>query len=130
MIGRLIRSGWWVAVAAIICIVGILALIVRPGSISHLGDGNDPETYGFDLKCLKVSKIVAGGMGRGGLHAIDRPETVRGADIPMINAEQRGKMLVNNDRVIGVAVNGQARAYPLRLTTITPAMIIATPIHL
>lgn len=115
MIAKLFQSGWWVAVAALIAVAGILALVVRPGSISRQGDGRDPSTYGFDLSCLQVSGIVAGGMGRDGLHAIDDPETVAGTRVATINEEHRGKLLVGSDRVIGVFINGQARAYPLRL---------------
>jgi len=115
VIGRLIRSGWWVVVAALIALVATLALIVRPGPISGIGDGNDPATYGFDLGCLQVSTIVAGGMGRDGLHAVDNPETVGGTQVATINEEHRGKLLVGSDRIIGVVINGEARAYPLRL---------------
>ena len=115
MIGRLIRSGWWVVAAAIISVVGILALIVRPGSVSHLGDGHDPASYGFDLGCRQISSIVAGGMGRDGLHAVDNPETVPGTQVATINEEHRGKLLVGTDRIIGVVINQEARAYPLRL---------------
>ncbi len=115
MIGRLIRSGWWVVVAAIISLVGILGFIVRPGPISGVGDGNDPATYGFDLGCMQISGIVAGGMGRDGLHALDKPETVAGTQVATINEEHRGKLLVGTDRIIGVVINGEARAYPLRL---------------
>ncbi len=115
MIGRLFRSGWWVVGAAVISVAVILALVVRPGSISSLGDGHDPSTYGFDLGCLQVSDIVAGGMGRDGLHAVDNPETVPGAQVATINEEHRGKFLVGADRVIGIVINGEAGAYPLRL---------------
>lgn len=115
MIAKLFRSGWWVAVAAVLAVAGILALVVRPGSISSRGDGHDPSTYGFDFGCLQVSGIVAGGMGRDGLHPIDKPETVAGTQVATINEEHRGKLLVGSDRVIGVVINGQARAYPLRL---------------
>lgn len=117
MIGRLIRSGWWVAVAAIISLVVILGLIVRPGPPSGIGDGNDPATYEFDISCTTVAdgSIVAGGMGRDGLHAVDNPETVAGTEVEAINEEHRGKLLVGTDRIIGVVINGEARAYPLRL---------------
>ncbi|RLE27774.1 MAG: hypothetical protein DRJ65_01760 [Acidobacteria bacterium] len=115
MIGRLFRSGWWVVLAAVISVVGILALVVRPGPITGIGDGNDPATYGFDLDCMRISGIVAGGMGRDGLHAVDNPETVAGTQVATINEEHRGKLLVGSDRVIGVIIKGEARAYPLRL---------------
>ncbi len=115
MIGRLFRSGWWVAVAAVISVGAILGWVVRPGPVTGRGDGHDPATYGFDLSCLNVSQVVAGGMGRDGLHAIDNPETIPGAQVATINTEHRGKLLVGTDRIIGVTVQGVARAYPLRL---------------
>jgi len=115
VIGRLFRSGWWVAVAAVISVGAILGWVVRPGPVTQRGDGHDPATYGFDLSCLNVSKVVAGGMGRDGLHAIDNPETIPGAQVATINKEHRGKLLVGTDRIIGVSFQGLARAYPLRL---------------
>ncbi len=43
------------------------------------------------------------------------PEVLAGRDVADINEAERGKLLVSDDRVAGLLVNGEARAWPLRL---------------
>jgi hypothetical protein len=43
------------------------------------------------------------------------PATIRGSEVLRWNQEHRGKLVVSNDRVAGVVVNGEARAYPLSI---------------
>lgn len=114
---KLLRSGWWVAVAAGAVVVVSLLMLVRPGPSTLRGDGSDPETYGFNLSCLQGpdDAIIGGGMSRDGLRALDEPAMIAGSEVSAANEAQRGKLLVSTDRVIGVEINGEARAYPLRL---------------
>lgn len=113
----LFRSGWWVVAAAAAILLGTLAWLVRPGPSPLQGDGVDPTTYGFDLSCqlTPAGSIIGGGMARDGLHALEDPPTIQGADVAAFNEAERGKLLVSDDRVIGVHLNDEARAYPLRL---------------
>lgn len=116
----LIRSGWWVAVAAGVLIAGMLVLALefgrRPGS-EQLGDGHSVSSYGFELSPSLVSEgqIVAAGMPRDGVLALQKPTTLSVAEVDAANHEGRGKFLLPHDRVLGIEIDGEARAYPLRL---------------
>jgi hypothetical protein len=116
----LVRSGWWVAVAggAIVAALLLLALRApRPGTPRPGGDGRTVASYGFDLStCLAPrERIVPAGMHRDGLLALDEPAMLTVAEVDVRNLEGRGKFLLPHDRVLGVEVGGEARAYPLRL---------------
>jgi hypothetical protein len=54
-------------------------------------------------------------MHRDGLLALDEPAMLTVAEVEARNREGRGKFLLPHDRVLGVEVEGDARAYPLRL---------------
>jgi hypothetical protein len=82
-----------------------------------LGDGSNVETYGFDLTPCLVARepLVASGMCKDALWSLVDPPVVAGGDMEGINKRVRGKFLVSTDRVIGVTVNGAARAYPIQI---------------
>lgn len=85
---------------------------------SQLGDGSDPETYGFDLSNLTIDRATLQGSGnpRGFLETYWRPTTAAGTDVAAANAARSRswqKEVVSDDRVIGVEINGEYRAYPL-----------------
>lgn len=116
----LVRSGWWVAVAAVVVVAALLALAVGTGRRSgdeRLGDGHSVASYGFDLgfTTVPLDRIVAAGMPRDGLVALESPATLSVAEVDAANQEGRGKFLLPRDRVLGVEIGGEARAYPLRL---------------
>lgn len=106
---------------ALLAAVATAVYLALPGLLSsgdqRLGDGEDPSTYGFDLSNLRVPRdlLVASGLPRDGLVALESPDIWSGADVEAWNEENRGKYLVDTDRVIGVALGGEARAYPLRV---------------
>lgn len=66
------------------------------------------ETNGFDLDdaLIPLDKIRHGGPARDGIPSLDYPQT--------LNASQ-ASYLRPGDRVLGVAVNGRHRAYPIRI---------------
>ncbi len=74
-------------------------------------------SYGFDLStCLvPTAQLVASGMDRDGLPVLDEPETLSIQEVEQENEEGRGKFLLDGDRVIGVTLGDEARAYPQRL---------------
>jgi hypothetical protein len=113
------RSGGWVLLLAALITVAIGAWAVG-GALSRqrtplVGDGVHVDTYGFDLEPCLVDRalLVAAGMRKDALRAMVDPPVVAGRDVLGINEAQRGKFLVSTDRVIGVTVNGESRAYPL-----------------
>jgi len=115
---RLISSGWWVAVAAVLVSLAIF-LIAIVGSDPHptpSGDGKAVASYGFDLTHSLIPKehIIASGMPRDGLTALDEPDMLDLDEVDLRGSKGRGKFLVSNDRVVGMWIAGHARAYPLR----------------
>ena len=112
-------SGGWVLLlsgllTAAILIWAVAGAFVRQGS-PLLGDGVNVESYGFDLSTCLVPRgqLVAAGMRKDALRALVDPPTIPGSEVARINKAERGKFLVSSDRVVGVVVNGQERAYPL-----------------
>ena len=81
-----------------------------------IGDGHTVASYDFRLApaTIPVAEIVATGMPRDGLPALDAPGHLTGAGLESEAARGRRKLLVGSDRVIGVCVAGECRAYPLR----------------
>lgn len=63
---------------------------------------------GFDLQqaLIPIDQIVAGGPAKDGIPAIDRPQFVTAAKAAFLKPE---------DQILGVQVQGIARAYPLRI---------------
>jgi hypothetical protein len=117
--GFLRSGGWWVIAAAVVSTVAFAyyaAQIVRGHGSHALGNGRDAATYGFTLEPCLVPRasLIASGMPKDGLPALVSPTiwTLGQADEA---SAARAKFLVPEDRVIGVKIGGQARAYPLRL---------------
>jgi hypothetical protein len=115
-----LRSGGWVVVAALVATTSAFVYhagqIIRSRGSSAVGDGRHVESYGFSLEpCLvPLSRIVASGMPRDGLPALVEPSAWTTPQLEAAGDRYR-KLLVPADRVIGVRLAGQARAYPLRL---------------
>jgi hypothetical protein len=68
------------------------------------------QPLSFDLSDLSIpaAEIRDGGPPKDGIPAVTSPQTVAAADARFLKA---------NDRVVGVALNGQARAYPISILT-------------
>jgi len=109
----IISSGWWVALAA-----GGLSLAAGAVFVVPLLS-RSPTTPGmveFDLTDVTVPReLVVRAMNPDGVMTLNGPAMVDAAEVDRFNSEERGKMLVSDDRVIGVEIAGDARAYPLRL---------------
>ena len=67
-----------------------------------------PIKNGFDLanSTIAAGKIFSGGPPRDGIPSIDKPKFISAKDADYLKAE---------DRIIGVEINGKARAYPIRI---------------
>lgn len=94
---------------------GIVAVVTGPAPI---GDGRDPTTYGVPLEDagLPVEAFAASGGPRDFLSAYRGPIAMPGAEVAIWNAEHARKWqkeVVSTDRVIGVSIGGEHRAYPL-----------------
>lgn len=84
------------------------------------GDGRTVESYGFDLsnQRLEGGALVASGNPRDFLAPLDAPRTMAGFEMQGWNETHRTKLVVSDDRVIGVVVDGKARAYPVRVMNV------------
>jgi len=109
---RLIRSGWWVLVAAAAVSVTVTISVLRASLGTGVSRGEDPIV--LEPSLIDRDDLVRA-MARDGLRALTLPETMTPDEIAHRNENERGKLLVSSDRVVGVAFDGEARAYPLRL---------------
>lgn len=113
-------GGWVLLLAAAISLLAMawiaLPILTRDAPTLR-GDGRNPESYGFDLATATVPRagIVASGMTVDGVAPLVDPPSMPAAGVDRMHREERGKYLVGSDRVVGVALGGEARAYPLRV---------------
>ncbi len=82
-----------------------------------MGDGENLASYGFDLttRLIDEADLVPAGIPRDGLPSLDYPHHLDAAGLDSLNREGRSAFLLPRDRVIGVAIAGHARAYPLSI---------------
>ncbi len=110
---RLIRSGWWVVVAAFVLTAAVAVAMLRPVLAHRSGSAAAPE---FELGTATVPRdLIVRAMARDAVHALDEPAFMTAGEVDRFNEEERGKLLVPEDRVVGIEVLGEVRAYPLRL---------------
>jgi hypothetical protein len=112
-------SGGWLLLLTAGLVLTIVAWRVVPllGTSSRaIGDGQEVDSYGFELVSLRVprERLSAAGFPKDGIPALIDPPVMPGSAMTAFNEARRGKYLVSADRVIGVVVNGEARAYPVR----------------
>lgn len=116
-------SGGWVILLSLFFTVGAALLvgwpIIATRGARAVGDGQRIDTYGFDLSNLTVNRnvLVASGFAKDGIRALtpDLVDTITPAEAELINKNERGNFLIDPDRVIGVNIGGESRAYPLRV---------------
>lgn len=114
------RSGGWVILLAVVmmCLV-LLQAFQHLGKqrAARIGDGHDVSTYRFDLETTLIPReqIVAGGMWRDKTPPLFDPETWTLGEHEARKSRRGKTLLLTNDRVIGVSVYGEARAYPLMI---------------
>ncbi len=117
-----LRSGGWVLVLAGALAVAVLGWGLAAGvrGPRAQGDGRHVGSYGFDLTTCLVprERLVASGAARDAVPALTDPEVLTTDGLAELARElaraHAGRLLVTTDRVVGVALNGAARAYPLR----------------
>lgn len=112
-----LRGGGWLIVATVVAMVVMLAWGLSGifGANRPIGDGRTIESYQFQLTPMNADAefLVASGNPRDFLQTLDAPRTMAGSNMLQYNQDQRRKYVVTTDRVAGVTVNGESRAYPL-----------------
>ncbi len=110
----IVSSGWWVAAAAGLLSLIVVAVLILP-VLANRQEGA-AATSAFDLQDPQVPReFIVSAMAETSFMCLVEPATIDPEEIDRFNREERGKLLVPDDRVIGVHIKGQARAYPLRL---------------
>jgi hypothetical protein len=109
----IIQSGWWVAAAAIIVSLVTAWIVIAPISGRSTAEPTDSD---FVIHQATVPyDLIVRAMAKDGVRVLSEPQTMDPAEIDRRNEEERGKLLVSDDRVIGVVIGDEVRAYPLRL---------------
>lgn len=113
------RPRYWLwAVWLTWCIAAALAALwvaEHRRAMPGIGDGRNIESYGFDLSesLVPLTRIEASGTSRDGIPAPVNPEMIAAAKVdPRVRLADVRKLRAP-ERVIGVVVAGEARAYPL-----------------
>jgi len=112
------RDGGWVLVLA-----ALLSLSVAVWGLSSavLGKrpigGHDLASYQFDLttSLVPVAELIPSGQPRDFLRTVTVREVMPASGMVDFNRSTRKRYLVTQDRVVGVVIDGAARAYPLYL---------------
>ncbi len=112
-------GGGWVILLAILTLAALVAWRVIPsireGGTPYRISASDAPYNGFDVSTSLVKpEHLVSGMPRDTLLPLDDPATVPADGIEAINEKYR-KYLLPGDRVVGVRIGDQARAYPLRV---------------
>ncbi len=115
-----IRSGGWIVLAVLglttAAFAWHIAGVISSRPPTSRGDGRTVASYGFTLDSATVpaDRIVTSGLPRDAIEVLDAPPVWTVADLDRTSGRRDGKLLVPGDRVVGLVVRGQARAYPLR----------------
>lgn len=109
----IIRSGWWVAAAAVVLSLVTAWIFIAP--LLQRTTARAPDSN-FVIRQAKVpNDLIVRAMAKDGVRVLSEPRTMTPAEVDRRNEEERGKLLVPDDRVIGVVGGGESIAYPLRL---------------
>lgn len=123
------RSGGWLFILMFAICVAFAARIIIPAyetTKTSPGDGVNPATYRFNLESdlIDVSQIQIGTKRRDYIRPLNAPPVITAASMDFVyeshrrfmqSEEGRKGFLLPNDRVIGVTLNGESRAYPRRI---------------
>ncbi len=121
-IRQAIRNGGWVLIVAAIMLGGLLAWALAPAVLKMVnrppGDGQTLSSYEFDLSNLRLPEtavLEAAMLHRDMVPVLDAPPKIVNASDVLDIAATRNRYLVSDDAIIGVAIGGEARPYPLSI---------------
>lgn len=92
--------------AVVLGAAGAREIIIEPERRT-LPSGPGRKPFDVTRHTIPITEIRGGGPPRDGIPALINPE--------MVSAREADRWLGKNDRVIGVHLNGEARAYPIRV---------------
>jgi hypothetical protein len=122
-------EGGWVLVVALLLMLFLAVWALTPAFMRAAerppGDGHDPATYGFNLTALRLPEhapLQAALIHRDMVPARDNVPSLMDAAAASEEKPRKGPFLTTKDLVIGVEIDGEARAYPLLLMNVHEAM--------
>ncbi|MBI1941933.1 MAG: DUF3179 domain-containing protein [Acidobacteria bacterium] len=71
--------------------------------------GKGQEPFDVTRRTIPISEIQGGGPPRDGIPALSNPQ--------FMTAHDADRLLSRQDRILGVFLNGEAKAYPVRILT-------------
>ncbi|MDZ4831991.1 MAG: DUF3179 domain-containing (seleno)protein [Phycisphaerae bacterium] len=111
-----LRDAGWILIVTALAIAGLLVWAFAGVLAGHRPKGGgDLASYGFDLSTCLVDRneLVPTGQPRDFLRPLVVTKTMPVSEMGEFNRTHRKRYVVSDDRVIGVASNGESRAYPL-----------------
>lgn len=101
--------------------VFVIAIVVQLNYVKALserivGDGQNVASYQFDLSNFTGNRdlLIAAGLPKNGQPAMVDPPVLSEEQLAEINENQFKRAVVGHDMVVGVVIDGEARAYPTR----------------
>lgn len=108
--------------ALIACAIFAGAMVLQFNALREMGrnvigDGVNVASYQFDTANLigEARLLVPTSLPRNGQPALSDPQVWTPAEIDERNSDAFKRVVTSRDMVIGVVINGQARAYPVRV---------------
>ncbi len=110
-------GGWVLLVAGVLSIALVLWAFAGVLSGHAPKGGFDVSSYGFDLSTCLIPReeLMPSGQPRDFLQPLTVEGTMPAKAMAAFNEKHRKRYVVSDDRVIGLVIGGQARAYPLYL---------------
>lgn len=118
------RSGGWVILLAVLGSLGILAWGLAGTILRETqrppGDGVTLSSYGVALTPGEIdqSLLAPATLYRDMVPVLDDPVVISVDELDEASGNPRKKPLVPADRVVGVTINGQSRAYPVSVLNV------------
>ncbi|MDG2423890.1 MAG: DUF3179 domain-containing (seleno)protein [Phycisphaerales bacterium] len=117
------KEGGWLLLLTLLFAIGLLAWGLAPALFQMAdrppGNGKDIESYAFDLSSPRIplEMIEPATLHRDMIPIEVEPIILSPEDIKASN-EGRRRYLIPNDLVIGIVIDGHARAYPLSILNV------------
>ncbi|MEX2673212.1 MAG: DUF3179 domain-containing (seleno)protein [Phycisphaeraceae bacterium] len=110
---------------ALAAFLGVAFVLAIAGAIyegwqlrqTALGDGRTVESYGYDLSNLNVNRetLVSARMLRDEQIVLHEPDVLTLAEVDSLSDHPLWPVVHDDEQVIGVVVDGEARAYPIQI---------------
>lgn len=109
-------GGWVLVLAGVLALAFLISVLIaaRSGARSEAGRA---AARSFDLSqtLVPIASITDSGVPRDRIAALNAPALISPEEVDALTISTRNKYLVPADRVVGLTIGAEARAYPLRV---------------